>query len=997
MAEEHLVLGLDMGSASLGWAITKEDGHGRPIGLVAYGVRIFPETVEAKTKAPKNLARRNARAQRRLISRRRRRRDKLLNLLIRANLLPSAGADRDAIFRDASNFDPYRLRAHALDHKLAPYELGRALYHLGHRRGFESNRKGKDRNEDGKVKTAISDLARKMEEAGSRTLGEFLVSQPAKRRRYTSRGMYRDEFERIWQTQATHHSVLTPGLKVAIANAIFHQRPLKVQKHLVGRCSFELKCKRAARAWPLSQRTRMLQDVNHLKIQNPATLEFRALTLDERQKLISKLEKQKTVGWQAARKFLGLNENEVFNLERGKKSALVGCETSCDLAKLIGARWNPMNDALRESLVTDLLTIDNETALLRRLQDHWAFDARTAEQLAQLELEPGYARLSLKAMRQILPHLENGLIYSEACRAAGYDHSTPQAHAVSARLGLPTEIRNPVVTKALYETRKVVNAIIRAYGKPSAVRVEMARDMKLSRRQKEELHKEQRDLEKMNKIAEKALRDDFGIDQPSRADIQKYNLWVESGEQCPYTGDIISKEMLFSPEVDVEHIIPFGRCFDDSYMNKTLCIAAFNRQTKLNRTPWELGQNDPTWYEAMLQRVKRLPWPKRRRFEQKEIKTDEFASRQLNDTRYISRAVHDYLKQLGVDVGVSRGEATAALRYVWGLNRILSPTGGNDKNRADHRHHMIDAVVIALTSPYLLQQMSRITAREGRGEGRLVRRLANLGAPWPQFSDDVRRAVDGVTVSFAPTRKLSDALHEDTAYGATGGEGEYVYRKPLDGNLTSAQIEAIRDATVRNLVKKRFEQFNGNAKQAFGPGNTLFHKDGKTPIRSVRLLVRMNPNTVHAIRNETGVPFKHFKYGNNHHVEIIEHEPTGTRRPIFITTMEAARRARCADLPIVQRIGPWQTNGETLGDGWRFVMSLTANDCVEAAHNDASALYRVQKFSGGDGFEIVLKSLPDSMAERNANSILIKGIAKLSILRGKVSVDPIGRVTPASD
>ena len=233
--------------------------------------------------------------------------------------------------------------------------------------------------------------------------------------------------------------------------------------------------------------------------------------------------------------------------------------------------------------------------------------------------------------------------------------------------------------KALHETRKVVNAIVRQYGKPDIIRVEMARDMKLSKRQKEELQREQNKHKKANEIAEKILREEFGIQHPTRADLQKYRLWEECKEVCPYTGTVISREMLFSPEVDVEHILPYSRSLDDSYMNKTLCMAAYNRQVKLNNTPYEIGKGDPLEYARILQRIKPLPFPKHRRFEQKEIDTEAFVARQLNDTRYICVEVRGYLQQLGVPVEISKGEATATLRHRWRLNTMLSPDGSNEK------------------------------------------------------------------------------------------------------------------------------------------------------------------------------------------------------------------------------------------------------------------------------------------------------------------------------
>lgn len=995
----NFTLGLDLGTNSIGWALIDFDDNQQPQNLISCGSRIFQEAVEAKTGTPKNHARRAARAARKLVARRKQRRTKLLNLLIRHGLFPQDEVERNALLLDNQANNPYQLRKRGLDQKLEPFAFGRALYHLAHRRGFQSNRKAAS-DEDGKIKTAISTLRAEMQ---GRTLGAFLADQPTQRRRYTDRAMYVEEFEQLWRTQASFaQEKLTQALKVAIHNSIFFQRPLRSQKHLVGKCTFESTRKRAAKAILLAQRFRILQDVNHLAVKDPITRDFRPLTQDERSKLAETLDKQKSMTWGAVRKVLGwnkkdsLHEGETFNLEEGKKDKLHGNRTACDLRSVLDDRWDALTAQQRDDLIIDLLTIDNEQGFLNRMKNHWGFDDATAESLAKIELEPGYAHLSAKAMRAILPHLEQGMIYSDACKAAGYDHSNPNQRTITDKLGLPSNVRNPVVQKALFETRKVVNAIVRKYGKPAIIRVEMARDMKLSKRQKEELQKEQNKQKKTNDLAAEILRKEFGIQQPTRADIQKYNLWLECKEVCLYTGTTISREMLFSPEVDVEHILPYKRSLDDSYMNKTLCIATFNRQVKIDNTPYEIGQGDPVAYAEIFQRIKTLPFPKRRRFEQKEIETDKFIERQLNDTRYICVEVRNFLQQLGAPVEVSKGEATAKLRGRWKLNTLLSPDGSNEKNRADHRHHAIDAVVIALTNRSLFHKLSRLSAQSIS----LDKSRFDIPPPWDGFYDDIYEKIDNIIVSHAPARKISGALHEDTAYGhfkeelvdpKTGKisiEDRFVYRKPL-ATLTANEISKIRDAKVRELVEARLAQFGGNSKTAFGdPNNLLLHADGKTPIRTVRLVTNFNKNTTHAIRKGQGLDYKFLKYGNNHHVEIIEHMETRKRKGIFVTAMEAARRARGAGntekSDIVQR---------DHGEDWRFVMSLSINDLVSIQNADQARIMRVQLFDASNGNIIFRDQRSATLDDK-----LFRYQTKAHLLEcQKIAADPLGNLTPCND
>ncbi|MBI5886263.1 MAG: type II CRISPR RNA-guided endonuclease Cas9, partial [Deltaproteobacteria bacterium] len=807
---KRLTLGLDMGTNSIGWAVLTHAKDGEPSGVAACGSRIFLEAVDAKTKVPKNQQRREARGARKLTKRRKMRKDAVTGLLLRAGLLPLDATERSDIFNTQ---DPYVLRKRGLDELLKPFELGRAVYHLSQRRGFLSNRK-KKAEDDGKVKTAISALRVDITNAGCRTLGEYLASQPVKRKRYTDRAMYKEEFDRIMTAQKAHLSdILTTPFRVELHNAVFYQRPLK--KHLVGKCTFEPERSRAASATLEAQAVRFLQDINHLTLKNPITHEYRKLEPDELHKLKNILEYKEKLTWAGAKKALGLHKNEVFNLEENEiKKDLTGNRTAHAIIKAIGERWKEMKDTERNNLVTDMLTIDNVAGFLKRMKTHWGFDEATAVKLAETELEKGYARLSVRAMRRILPHLEAGMIYSDACAAAGYDHANPNKAATTGTLPEPGNLRNPVVQKALYEARKVVNGVIREYGMPDVIRVEMARDMKTTMKEKKRIQKEQNERKKKNEAARFRLSAEWGIENPSGDDVDKYNMWEECKQTCPYTGESISREALFSANVDVEHIIPYSRSLDDSYMNKTLCMAAENRNVKKNMTPYEAYHADETRWQEINQRIQALPYPKRMRFEQKEVDTNECVSRQLNDTRYISKEVAAYLKQLGTEVEVTKGQATAALRHRWGLNRVLAPPGEAIKNREDHRHHAIDAVVIALTSRRLFSKLSRLSARYGGAS--ISERGFALENPWPTFFSDVCEKIDGMVVSHASARKISGALHAGTAMGYLEGREVFAYRKPLDTFNKEKQLEDIGDRKIREIVKARLDEHSGDFKAAFG-------------------------------------------------------------------------------------------------------------------------------------------------------------------------------------
>jgi CRISPR-associated endonuclease Csn1 len=1004
-------LGLDLGTNSIGWALVEEGAAGTPGQIVAAGVRIFQEAVDAKTRLPKNQARRAARALRRVLARRQRRKQRLRSLLVSAGLLPPEvkGVAPERVFNDLGS--PYELRKRGLDGPLQPQEFGRVLTHLCARRGFQSNRKSLlgtiaqdfedlieaahdegalDRDdraarreaekEEGIVKAQIATLRSEMTAAGARTLGEYLADLPPeehRRRRYTDRAMFREEFEALWEKQKAYLPALRDdGLKARIQEAIFFQRPLASAKRLVGRCSLEPSRRRAALARLESQRFRMLQEVNHLAIRDPATGRYRDLDTPQREALLAILSRQRSMTWGAARKALKLHRDEVFNTEEGGRDKLKGDTTSAALHATLGEAWDALPGRRRLALVEDLLTIGNKAHLVRRLREHWAFSREQQYRLAILELEPGYLSHSLKAINRMLPALEAGAKYYEAKLAAGYREVEPVRTV--GRLGRPPLVRNPVVQRTLHEVRKVVNGISRVYGVPEVVRIEMARDLKMGPAQLATFTKQQRANEKANDRAREQLTT-VGIAQARRDDLIKYRLWEECGGECPYTGRPIAMHQLFSADVDVEHIIPYARCLDDSYMNKTLCFADENRMRKRGHTPWEVYGSNAAQWELLMARVRRLPPPKRKRFVQDRVdELDDFISRQLNDTRFLSVEVKNYVAALGAEVQVTKGSVTAQLRRLWDVNRILG-VDPETKTRTDHRHHALDALVIACTGRPVYQ---RLASAAGRGyEQVATRHGSGVGPPWPTFGLNVADAIEKIVVSHAPNRRLAGAFHEQTAYGLRASTGLYHYRKRLDPAFSAKSVESIADPVVQRLIRERLEQHGNDPKKAFALA--LLHSDGKTPIRSVRLTKSADAASVMAVRNAEGHAYKFYDLGNNHHIEILEQLSGHKRVGRVVSTLEAAKRVRHEQRAEVDRDG---------GPGLRFVMSLMINDMVEVSAPDGPAYYRVQKISNDTG--ITLRRSNAATLDFNHERLLVRP----NTLRGrKVTVDAIGHVRYASD
>lgn len=978
------ILGLDLGTASVGWSLIAEQ-DGTPERIIGMGVRIFSEVTDAKTKTPKNQKRQTKRGLRRQIERRSRRRKRAAGILFRAGLLPVSPEDSSSWEDWNHNVgNPYDLRSKGLDNTLAKEEFAKVMLHFAKRRGFKSNRKlqGKD---DGVVKESIAQLRVDMESENCRTLGEYLQRQPKKRSRYVHRDMYEEEFEALWSAQApTDPSTYTEELKQSLHEAIFFQRPLKSQKHLIGKCPLETNRRRCPKAYLAFQRFRLLADLVNLQVKDPLTGDFESLSMEQRNNLAAELSVKEKLTWTGTRRILGLQDRETINLEEGGKKHLQGNVTAFRLRKAMGAPlWDGLSDEQQEDLVTDLSTIEGEESLKRRLGEGWEFDEAVVEALSAVTLENGFGNYSNKALRKLIPELENGKNLWEARVAAGYEDEQ-NAQALDA-LPLPQNIRNPVVKKALHEVRKVVNAIIREYGKPDVVRIEMARDLKQSRSQREDYQKIIYKRAKKNEEVRETLSSEFSIPNPSRDDVQKYLLWEECKEECPYSGQSISRSMLFAGPVEVEHILPYSISLDDSFANKTLCIREWNEE-KGNRTPYEAFGESKDW-EDMLQRVRTstMSFSKRRRFETKEYEAGEFATRQLNDTRYICKEVASYIGAIGVRIGVSRGSLTAAIRHQWQLNRLLNVR--NVKNRDDHRHHAVDALLTAIISPGLLQKVSHLSQRL-RGAS-LNNRLFKLPRPWESFDADVRASVDAIIVSHAESNGITGAFHEDTAFGKRQ-DGTYAVRKKLEDLSEKEVTTKVRDQAVKEILLKRIVECGGNLekgelkksdlKKAFA--EPVYHKDGVTPIKTVRLEIIKGDGSMFPVLRD-GQPYKYHLLGNNHHVEIFK-DGIGRWYGKMVSAFDAATRARNEGTEIVQK-------EDSAG---RFVMSLCKNQMLEITDEEKGGVYYVQNFSGS----ILLRKHHYAKEFKDKETFLYKTVSALAHLNfRKVFVDPLGRIHPRND
>ena len=1036
------ILGLDLGTNSIGWALI-EDNQNKILGL---GTRIFPMGVEnlgdGEGEISKNASRTGARGIRRQFFRRRLRKQILLKALSENKMCPLEASDfqewkrnkRFPIEKLTTWFalNPYELRQKALIEKLSLEEIGRIFYHLIQRRGFLSNSR-KGGSDDGTIfkgnpkegKIGITETQKNIED---KTLGAYLFeiypkeNQPFQdgleriRNRYTTRKMYVDEFELIWNKQAQFHAELTNELKTLFGGRkldgykedgiLFHQRPLRSQKHLVGNCSFEpRKTKCPISAIPFEQ-FRVWQWVN--------TVEYngKKISQEEKEKIVEFLFANEKPEFKKIRKVIG-KESAEFKFNYKDDDKIVGTHTISNLSnkKYFGKKWFEFTEKEQEDIWHVLYFFDSKSNLKEYAIKNWNFTEEQAESISKFNVKDGYASLSRKAISNILPFLKLGFTYDVAVVLGGiknvfgsdweklsdekrnffydnvyeivrsknkggfieiikdilrndynisdnqlrklYHHSaTIDATELLEKLPVGKDadkdiqaIRNPIVITALFELRKLVNELIDEHGKIDEIKVEMARDLKISKSQRNKIRKEQKRLERENDRVKARLLEER--QRVTHDNILLYKLWEECKHTCPYTGKPISVTQLFSGEVQIEHIHPWSRSLNDSFSNKTLCYADENRK-KGNKTPFEFYGSDEANWSAIKERALKLfsdtkeypnAYQKFKRFVQQKF-DDDFSTRQLNDTRYISKEAKNYLSKICNKVTVSPGQVTSNLRHKWGLNQILNDD--NEKTREDHRHHAIDALVMACTKVSYVQELSKWN-RYNRGYD-----VKDFPMPWLSFWKDAEKAVNQILVSH---KKVSNditvrthttekngkkhtnlgvaargQLHKETVYGKRTFNGEEAFhvRKPIESLETAKQIAKVVDESIRLLILKRVNELGGFVKDKV-PANTFFIVDengvkqpqiflpnqngAPVPI----LKVRVKENIGGAEKLKTNVN-QWVNPRNNHHVLIYKDEKGNLKEEVvtFWTVVERKRTGQSVyQLPI---------------DGKEIVTTLHIND-----------------------------------------------------------------------
>jgi len=951
-------LALDLGSTSIGWAMIRLNALQEPVAVIKAGCRIFSDGRHPKSGASLAVERREKRAMRRNRDRRLRRKARLIQGLVDFGFFPADKAGQKALV----DKDPYELRARGLDQAITPAEFGRALFHMNQRRGFKSNRKYDGADKDvGALKTAISTLRREIEASNMVTVGAWLhnrhkdeISVRARLRKttvltdtgkekkvdqydfYIDRAMIEHEFDCLWAAQAPHHpEVYTEEARQYLRSTLLFQRNLRPVS--AGRCTLIPSEQRAALALPSQQRFRIYQELNNLRYSGDS-LEAIALTLEQRDTLAATLETKPKLTFEQIRRALKISGT--FTHEGANRDELKGNTTGILLSKkeYYGAQWASFSDEQQDAIVAQLLNEPSSEQLTNWLVEETGITNDVACKISGVRLVAGYGKLSAAAVTAILPYLKSQVItYDKAVLAAGFEHHSRLADEHTGEI-LPClpyygeylqrhvgfvsvedaqnenpekrfgKIANPTVHIGLNQIRVVVNALIKRYGHPAEVVVEVARDLKQSQEMKYEETKRQGERKTRNERMREQIAPLVGctLERVKLADLQKMILWEELSQnaadrRCPYSGRQISAAMLFSPEVEIEHILPFSATLDDTLNNKTVAIKQANR-IKGNRTPAEAAADFARqgWvYDDILVRAQQMPPYKRYRFAADGYKRwlaqdSGFLARALNDTKYLSVVAQTYLRL--ICPGKTRaipGRLTALLRANFGLNGILGLKG--EKNRDDHRHHAVDACVIGVTDTRMLQRVSAASA--SARERNLQRTIENMPLPWDGYYDHVKRAVERIKVSHKPDHSHEGRMMEDSAWGLVG------------------------DSQTR-----RYERDENGRRHRTPPTN-----HSRIRISSSNDPLRHTP---------PGSAYKGYVGGSNHSYEIFKDEK-GAWALQLVSTYQAYQIVRDigAVLASSRLQSPWQTTS-----GQPLVMRLHKNDTVRMNVDGRVVLMRVLKF-----------------------------------------------------
>lgn len=956
------ILGLDLGSASIGWAVITEniEDSKTKCEILGMGSRIIPyEGTEGKdfakgTGESRNALRTKARTARKGYDRYQLRRKNLVDVLVKNQMYP------DDETRSLPKMKLWELRDKAVKSPVSLMELGRLLLWLNQKRGYKSSRCDANLGKkDTEYVATVKSRHEKIKELNL-TIGQYFYMELSTdeffkvKENIFPREAYIEEFDTICKNQQeAHPEILTNELIDKIRNEIiYYQRPLKSQKGLVSVCEFEgfwrigkddkeyfVGPKVAPKSSPLFQLAKMWENINNIKI-GSKTGEDLKLTTEQKWAIFQHLDNNEKLTTADLLKILNLKKDDCYvnkQLAKGlngniTKHAIRQCLGSSDkyenllkldlkvvenekegylydrkTGEILDSKPIKFIDPLVEQepfykLWHTIYSINDQEECSRVLQTKFNIEKPIADKLAAIDFSKhAFGNKSAKVIRKILPYLMEGDGYSEAMSYAGYDHSNSQTKEENLQRKLleqlkpipKNSLRQPIVEKILNQMVNVVNAVIEKYGKPDEIRVELARELKQSKEERNDADKAMSKRQRENDAITKRL-EEFGL-RATRNNIIKWRLYEEIDNQdkklnaiCVYCGQPISlTEALKGNDVDIEHIIPKSKLFDDSQSNKTLAHRHCNKN-KNDLTAYDFMKGKPeAVFNEYVERVNLLyanhviGKAKRDKLLMTESKIpDNFIDRQLRESQYIAKKAREILQTICHNVWSTSGTVTAELRHLWGWDDVTmnlqmpkykelrltemvewESEHGKHKHkkevitgwtkRDDHRHHAVDALTIACTKQGFIQRFNTMSAAKTREdmmfdveqrsiefkEKRSLLEKYIIGEQ-PLTVDEVQKAVSNILISFKSGKKV--AVWGTRKIGKRGSK-KVIQEKIIvpRGSLSEESVYGkIKIQEADKPIKYLFENpqliFNSNVKAIVEERLLMFDGDVKKAIASLK-------------------------------------------------------------------------------------------------------------------------------------------------------------------
>lgn len=1071
-------LALDVGTASLATLAYELDADRRPSEIVYSDVWIFSEPLEPAKKGgvgePKKAARRGARQARRQFHR------KAGRLRRIASLAALLGLRTEAVEPDKGQCI-HQVRAKAATERIEMPDLLRVLLKLAKRRGyagmFKSKKKGRSKRSEsatgdeqddrGVVEAGIDNLKADMAKGGFETLGQYLQHRFERGETlklktvglYANRQAVEAEFDKIWAEQSRHRDILNgthddKPLKNAVRCAIFHQLPLRTPAAMVGRCPLEPHHPRAPMAHMAAQAFRIEKQIADLRW----GVGRRALPLSEPQRDVLRKLLDETEGIdfeQAYKKFAAEGcpkpVSRWLNYDRPGRDTIRGNKTLAALRTLgLQDEWRQLA-RLTQVRVINLLanmgspdTFEAEdwhlrlagqegqpmaldldaVAFVNRMVDSGRFD-----RLSKMGFDGGRAAYSLKALNVLLPLLREGKDEHKAIEAAYPDRNRPPP--LADRLPFPETTGNTVVDVAMRQVwERVKQAIDTLGGPPAQVIVELARDLPLGVKKRNEIELAISRNTKARRQATKELVDNR--ETPSRRNIERYLLWQDQGRRiCPYCANPINlADALDGGKTNIEHILPRSLTRRRGGRGQLVLAHRSCNDEKGDRTPYQAWGHDPSRWKIIEGHAEE--------FEQNKLKgkakllllkddlaeilddaaIEDWTARQLAETSWIAKRAAYWLRHVCPDVSVSRGQLTAYLRRIWGLDTVIPEvrfdegrpvlddedheiaraefdkyrrqwegheadrpedrTDRRPEKRIDHRHHLVDALVIGLTDRRLYRTMAENYKKRAETARAGAKVRISLAAP-PPIPDLRKLALELVRTcrpGHRPDRHPDGRIFKELPHGVRVGDKGAVltlraklvdlaadsHEKTLK-TLESIAWPVTRQAVIAEYGRRRLA--GKSPKEALA--DSIQHPVNRTPIVKV-VTLRDSAETAKRIEwpNRRRSDRPHYKYlihGGNTYLEI----PRGDRmttKPRVVRPCDALREN--TDPPLVDRLKIYK--GDTV---------LDAKDGIR---------YVVKQIKSASDGTLILMPVTETTEVRDASSrfglktVSGKGLSRLSLV-----------------